>query len=144
MNEWSTTIWASISAMMAALVLTLIITLGSLARESANIQQESDNAVENIKEYRKYNQFEGATNLFPSDVITAIAESDGMPAVMVFGRGPVSPREWNKDTPASQFRTSALVVDNAEEQLFDPRDRFTSELIRDANGAIVQIIFRRQ
>ncbi|QMV40504.1 hypothetical protein [Cohnella cholangitidis] len=144
MNEWSTTIWASISAMTAALVLTLIITLGSLARESANIQQESDAAVENIKEYRKYNQFDGTINLFPTDVITAITESDGMPKVTVYGRGPVSPREWSKATPASQFRTSELVKDNVAGGLFDPTDRYTSELVPDANGAIVQIIFRRQ
>ncbi|WP_239617490.1 hypothetical protein [Cohnella mopanensis] len=145
MNEWSTTIWASISAMTAALVLTLIITLGSLARESANIQQQDDNAVAIIKEYRKYNQFDDTSNLYPSDVITAITESDGMPAILVYGLGGVT-WEWTADTSKNnpdQFGTNELVKLNIEGGLFDPTARFSSQLVRDPNGAIVQIIFRR-
>jgi len=145
LNEWSATIWASISAMMAALVLTLIVVLGSMARESAQLQHEEDNAIAIVKEQRKYIQYNDQTALLAQDVVSAIAESRGFPEIRV----DIDPSEadnfawvWNTGSPLNQFSTSYIndhyfaAVPNSA--------RFYGSTVPDANGAIVAIEFRRR
>ncbi|MDQ0885050.1 hypothetical protein QFZ81_000138 [Paenibacillus sp. V4I9] len=143
MNEWPAAVWASISAMTAALVLSFVVVLGSLARESASIQQEDDNAVAIVKEHRRYSQFDGTTNLYPQDVISAIAESRGMPEIWVDTTAGTNVNfnwKWVSTTPASQFSTTYLTDPN----LFPITARYDSTLVKDLNGAITHIEFRRQ
>lgn len=150
MNEWPAAIWAAISAMTAALVLSFIVVLGHLASDSARVQQEDDNAVAIIKEYRKYNQFDVDTTtgigLFPQDVVSAIAESRGVPEIWVDtlpGAGVSFGMKWNAATPAANFSTIYL------NSLIDPSSlptttRFDSKVVKDLNGAITSIEFRRR
>ena len=57
--------------------------IGVFGKRKCNIQQEDDNAVAIVKEYRHYSQFDGTTDLYLQDVISAIAESRGMPEIWV-------------------------------------------------------------
>ena len=143
MNEWPAAVWASVSAMTAALVLSFIVVLGSLARQSASIQQEDDNAVAILKEYRQFNQFDGTTNLYPQDVISAISETRGMPEIWVdttAGSGVNFNWKWTPTTLPEQFTTTYLT----DPTLFNVAARYNSTLIKDLNGAITRIEFRRQ
>jgi hypothetical protein len=143
MNEWTATIWASISAMMAALVLTLIVVLGSLARESAQIMHTEDNAVAMVKEFRKYLHYDDQTPLLAQDVISAIGESRGFPVIRVdtdHTAGQNYTWVWNTSTPKDEFSTQSLT------EKFDgvPLDtRFYGKLVYDLNGSVVGIDFRR-
>ncbi|MFB9277204.1 hypothetical protein [Cohnella cellulosilytica] len=159
MNEWSATVWASISAMMAALVLTLIVVLGSMARESAEFQHEEDQAVAIAQEHRKYIQYNEDARLMAQDVISAIAESKGFPETRVFSSLPsddgsnydwrwYSPgNPWPRPLPApaaGRDFTDLSVTDVTRtfESIPDSA-RFSAELKKDENGAIVGIWFRR-
>lgn len=140
MNEWPTVIWASISAMTAALVLGFIVVLGSMGRQGAEILQENDNAVAIVKEYRQYSYYNGTT-VFPQDVITAIAESQGMPEIWVDTRSGLEEEfnwKWTRSTDALQFSTAYLT------SIFPTNVLYDSTLEKDLNGAIVRIEFRRQ
>lgn len=145
MNEWTATIWASISAMMAALVLTLIVVLGSMARESAQIQHEEDNAIAIVKEQRQYLLYNEETALLPQDVISAIAESRGFPEIRVDidpSLGDDFALVWNTSTPLTEFATSRIT-----DHYFDsvPNSaRYYGKLVKDANGVVVAIEFGRR
>ncbi|MEQ7052189.1 hypothetical protein ABN764_16160 [Paenibacillaceae sp. P-4] len=140
MNEWPAAIWASISAMTAALVLSFIVVLGGLARYSAGIMQEDDNAVALVKEYRQYRQFNGTT-VYSQDIITAIGESRGMPAIWVdTSPGPDVnfDLKWTEDTKREHFATLYLT------KLFEGvTATYQAHLEYDLNGALIRIEFRR-
>lgn len=149
MNEWSAAIWAGISAMTVALVLSFIVVLGSFARESAAIQHQDDNAVLLLKEYRKYSHFdrdESLYELFPQDVISVIAESRGYPEIHVdMTEGDlVNFRTWTTETPVTQYGTTFLLGLNESTDIFAPTARFNSKLVLDANDAVSVIEFRRK
>ncbi|OBY77776.1 hypothetical protein BBG47_20005 [Paenibacillus sp. KS1] len=140
MNEWPAAIWASISAMTAALVLGFIVVLGALARNGAGIMQEDDNAVAIVKEYRQYSQFNG-TMVYSQDIITAIGESRGMPAIWVDtspGSDVNFALKWTQDTPADKFTTLYLT------ELFEGvTATYQAHLEYDLNRALIRIEFRR-
>ncbi len=141
MNEWSSAIWASLSAMTAALVLTLIFTLGTLTRESAHIQQEQDNAIAILKEYRKYSPYDGAENLLPQDVVAAIAESRGLPEIEVdtlLKDGTSYSWEWTEASKKEEFSISDLLAKFA---VIPASVRYSSDLNKNLNGAITSIKF---
>lgn len=140
MNEWTAAVWASISALMAALILGMIAVLGSLARESATVQHTDDNAVAIVKEIRRFSPYNNTTNLYPQDVISAIAEFKGMPAVWVdtlAGTGVNFAWQWTESTSSSQYTTSYLTGIFPADGLYD------ASLVSDANGAVIRIEFRR-
>ncbi|WP_027088412.1 hypothetical protein [Cohnella panacarvi] len=153
MNEWSATIWASLSAMAAAIVISFVVLLGSMARESANVMHEQDTAIEILKEHRKYSPYDGTSDLFAQDLISAIAESGGYPVIQVY-TGLSSPDQlltWERRTSplpsgaADPFSVEELTgkFNDKFGNLLDSA-RFRSEIIRDANGAVSIIRFRRQ
>ncbi|GKU77572.1 hypothetical protein [Paenibacillus sp. L3-i20] len=160
MNEWPAAIWASVSAMIAALVLSLIFLLGSFAREAVQIQQHDDNAIAIVKEYREYSHYDGTTNLLAIDVMSAITESSGFPVIAVDvqpGTYNVQFREWTTDTKKyykDYFKTKHLyeffddlVVKKEgeeEEEQGIYKFRYDASLVRDANGVVSRIEFRRQ
>jgi hypothetical protein len=145
--------------MMAALVLTLIVVLGSMARESALIQHEEDTAVAIVQEQRKYIQFNEDARLMAQDVVSAIAESKGFPETRVFLTAPgqggsnytwrwysvSNPWPRPMPSPAAGRDFTDLSVTGVT-QIFDSipnTDRFSAELKKDENGAVVGIWFRR-
>ncbi|RED52804.1 hypothetical protein [Cohnella lupini] len=147
MNEWPAAVWASISAMTAAMVLSFIIVLGSFARQGAAIQQEDDSAVAIVKEYRQYNQYDNTTNLYPQDVISAIAESRGTPEIWVErAAGTETFRKWTAATPPEEFGTAYLMepVLATSSEIFYTSAKFRATLEKDLNGSIINIQFRRQ
>lgn len=138
MHEWPAAIWASISAMMAALVITLIFTLGSFAREAVRFQQVDDDAVAILQEYRRFSPYDGTTNLMPADVITAIAETRGNPEIWVDTREDELVNftlRWTGNTPNNQFKTEFLT------NTIPSKGVYEAELHRDANGSVVRIYF---
>ncbi|THF74761.1 hypothetical protein [Cohnella fermenti] len=145
MNEWPAAIWASISAMTAALVLSFIVVLGSLARESAAIQQQDDDAVAIVKEYRKISRYEGTTGLYPQDVISAIAESKGMPTVAVdLVAGASDTFElWDSERYKDHKNEFSPTYLTELTGTFPIDARFDATLFKDENGAIAEIRFRR-
>ncbi|XID94285.1 hypothetical protein ACF3MZ_07110 [Paenibacillaceae bacterium WGS1546] len=159
MNEWSATVWASISAMMAALVLTLIVVLGSMARESANVQHQEDLAVALVQEQRKYVHYNEDARLMAQDIISAIAESRGFPETRVFLTTPSedgSNYAWRWYSPSNpwpsplpepaagrDFTDLSVTGVTRTFEAISNADRFSAEIRRDANGAVVGIWFRR-
>lgn len=154
MNEWPAAVWASVSAMTAALVLSLIFLLGSFAREAVAIQQTDDNAIALIKEYRKYSRYNGTTDLVPADVITAIAETRGQPEIWVdavSGSNVSFDLKWSTQTPSNMFKTDVLVY---AFELLDKQNaggnseysvgKYDATIVKDPNGAVIRIEFRRQ
>jgi len=156
MNEWPAAIWASMSAMTAALVLTLIFTLGSFAREAVNIQQVDENAIAIVKEYREYSPYDGTTGLLIPDVITAIGQTRGQPKIWV----DINPTDadnfslvWTNETGNEFFQTSILLYIFSEDDEYKvnykygfdvSKDRFDATLVKDLNGAVERIEFRRR
>jgi len=141
MNEWPAAVWASISAMTAALVLSLVFVLGSFAREAVKIQQTEEDAIAIIKEYREYSRYDSTKGLYPSDVITAISESRGFPEIWVDveqGQGVNFLWKWTRNTAPEEFTTAKLVDRFPLVALYD------ATLIRDLNGVVSRIEFRRQ
>ena len=151
MNEWPAAIWASISAMTAALVLTLIFNLGSVTRLAAHIQQEDETAIAILKEYRKYDQFMGAVGLLPQDVVSAIAESRGIPEVWVDiepspGNGGANVNfawKWTQNTDSEEFNIDKL-LDRFSADAIPPTARYDSAIVKNPIGEIIRIEFRRQ
>jgi len=141
MNEWPAAVWASISAMTAALVLSLVFMLGSFAREAVKIQQTDEDAIAIIQEYREYSRYDGTKGLYPSDVITAISESRGFPEIWVDkeeGQREDFSLKWTRDSAPEDFATANLVEEFPLVALYD------ATLIRDLNGVVSRIEFRRQ
>ncbi|WP_138755933.1 hypothetical protein [Paenibacillus sinopodophylli] len=141
MNEWPAAIWASISAMTAALVLSLIFVLGSFARQAVEIQQVDENAVAIVKEYRRYSPYDGTTNLVPADVITAIAETRGQPEIWVdtlAGAAVEFNWKWTNNSPKELFKTDYLT------DIFKDIGRYDAHIAKDLNGVVERIEFRRQ
>src|SRR5687768_8816993 len=102
MNEWPAAVWASVSAMTAALVLSLIFILGSFARQAVEIQQVDDNAIAIVQEYRKFSPYDGTKDLLPVDVITAIGEMRGQPELWVdTAEGVAESFDWKWTTETS-------------------------------------------
>ena len=148
MNEWSATIWASLSAMAAAIVISFVVLLGSMARESANVMHEQDTAIEILKDHRKYSPYDGVSDLFAQDVISAIAESGGYPVIRVYTGRPSPDQLWTWERPTAPLPSGAddpfsVEILTAKFDVFDDLDRFSSEIIRDANGAISVIKFTK-
>jgi hypothetical protein len=140
MNEWTAAVWAAVSAMIAALVLSMIVVLGSLARESVRIQQTDDAAVAIVKEIRRFGTYNDTKNLYPQDVMTAISEFKGMPVIYVDtleGDDDDFSLVWDDKTPPEDYKTKHLT------SIFPTDARYDSSLILDANGAVVRIEFRR-
>lgn len=141
MNEWPATVWASVSAMTAAMVLSLILLLGSMARETSNIQQQEDTNIAILKERRFYSQYDGTKGLFPQDIVTAIGESKGYPEIWVDtleGAGDNFTLKWGTSTIPANFATNIIISTLPKTGLFN------SDLVKDANGSIGRIEFRRQ
>ncbi|GFN30936.1 hypothetical protein [Paenibacillus xylaniclasticus] len=139
MNEWPAAVWASVSAMTAALVLTLIFTLGNLAKESAAIQQADDTAIAIVKEHRKYDWLRDKRDIHAQEVMSVIGESAGMPQVKVYTKiGSYSVTlDWNKNTSKDYFKLSTLTT------LLLPEEIFESKVTEDANGVVTLIEFWR-
>lgn len=149
MNEWSATIWASLSAMAAAIVISFVVLLGSMARESANMMHQQDTAIEILKEHRKYSPYDGTSDLFAQDLISAIAESGGYPVIRVYTGLPSPNQLWTWVRPASPLPSGAVdpfsvktLTDKFD--VFEDYHRFRSTVYRDSNGAVSVIEFRRQ
>lgn len=139
MNEWPAAIWASISAMTAALVLTFIMVLGSLGSQSARVIQEQDDAVAILQEYREFSRFDG-TIVYPQDIITVIVETGGHPEIWVdtqAGAGESFNWKWTKSTHHDYFTVDYLTG------LFPTSGDYESKIVKDRNGAIIRIEFRR-
>jgi hypothetical protein len=139
MNEWREAIWLGISAMIAALVLSFAGILGSFAHQQASIQNEEDNAIAIVKEYRKYNQYDNQV-IYPQDVISAIADSRGLPEVWVDTvDGPATNFSWmwNPGTAPAQFSPTYL------SGVFPVGGTYTASIIKDLNGAIIRLEMRR-
>lgn len=145
MNEWPSAIWASISAMTAALILTMVYQLGGLARESANIQHEQDLAIAIVQEYREYAHLDNATGLYPQDVITTIGLSGGTPEVSVETRGCSSEPiwTWSKNTVPDEFSTTKL-TERFSAPCVPVTARYHAIIHKDLNGAVTRIEFRRE
>ncbi|MFD0588515.1 hypothetical protein ACFQZE_10920 [Paenibacillus sp. GCM10027627] len=146
MNEWPAAVWASVSAMMAALVLSTIFLLGSFAREAVQIQQVDDNAIAIVKDYRQYSHYDGTYNLVSADVINAISQFNGFPEIWVdiyLGTGEDF-YVWkdlggSDDTPKELFSTAFLSEFFKDYALA----RYSAHLERDGNGVVSKIIFYR-
>ncbi|MFD0671955.1 hypothetical protein [Cohnella sp. GCM10027633] len=147
MNEWSATIWASLSAMAAAIVISLIVLLGSMARESASVLHEQDTAVAILKEHRKYSPYDDASGLYAQDLVSVIAETGGYPAIRVYTGLPAPDQVWSWERQAGAGITpDPFSVSTLTEKfdVFPDSARFSSALVREANGGIGTIEFRRQ
>lgn len=139
MNEWPAAVWASVSAMTAALVLTLIFTLGNLAKESASIQQADDTTIAIVKEHRKYDWLRDKRDIHAQEVMSVIGESAGMPTIRVhtkIGSTPVD-LTWDRNTNKNYYKVSTLTT------LLMPEEIFESNVIEDANGVVTLIEFWR-
>lgn len=148
MNEWPAAIWASISAMTAALVLSLIFVLGSFARQAVEIQQVDENAVAIVKEYRRYSPYDGTTDLLTADVFTAIAETRGLPEIWVdTNEGPAVEFNWRwtTDTDKELFKVESLATVFPTLNNYDvSKDRYDANIVKDLNGVVEHIEFRRR
>jgi hypothetical protein len=132
-------IWLSVSATLAAMVIGFATILGSFSHQQAVMQNEEDNAIAIVKEYRKYNQYDNQV-LYPQDVISAIADSRGVPEVWVDTvDGPAVNFSWmwTAATPAAQFSTTYL------SSVFPIGGAYTSSIVKDLNGSIIRLEFRR-
>lgn len=139
MTEWREAIWLSFSAMIAALVLSFVALLGAFARQAAALQAEEDNAIAIMKEYRKYAQYEN-TQLYPQDVISAIARTRGEPEVYVDtdeGPGVSFTWQWTESTNPSEFSPTYL------SGIFPLTGKYQSTIVKDLNGSIIRLEFRR-
>lgn len=139
MTEWTQGIWISISLLVTAVVLSFGGMLATISKQQASAQQEEENSIAIVQEYRKYNQYDN-TEIYPQDVISAIADSRGKPQMWVDSDDGASVNynwKWTPNTDPTQFSPSYL------SELLPVGGTYVANLIKDANGAIVRIEFRR-
>lgn len=134
----SISIWVSI--VLAAIVLGIWSTLMFVQGEYARYQQSEIDAIEQVKEYREWNSYDN-TQVYPQDIATLILKKKGSIAVWV--DTDVNPAAetwgeiWDETTVSTEF--TAINISGR----LPVTGIYTSTLIRDLNGSIVRVEFRR-
>ncbi|MDX8360766.1 hypothetical protein [Cytobacillus sp. IB215316] len=150
MNEWAQYIWIATSLLAASIIIGLVSLLVTFGREYAAVQQEEQNSIAIMKEYRKYNQYDGTT-VYSQDVVTLIAESRGIPIIELFKKGRPLGRDingkyipdflWDSSSSKESFSPTYLSTLLASE--FGESGTFTSKIIKGKNGEILIIDIER-
>ncbi|WP_105614120.1 hypothetical protein [Vallitalea okinawensis] len=140
MNEWTEAIWLGVSALITAMVLSFATMLGASVRHVSRIQQEEINAIEIVKEHRKYNKYDG-TSVYPQDIVSLVLETRGNPAVWVDDEDNTNVNYiymWDTTLPKENWQASYFT------SLLPLTGSYESSLVKDANGAVLRFEFRRE
>lgn len=94
--------------------------------------QEASNA--RLKEYAEYNQYDN-THVYQQDIITAIYQYRGDPAVKVdTGSGTF---QWSLTHRDTDYSTTAIAALLPQDTYYD------ADIERSANGAVIGILFKK-
>lgn len=152
MGEWKEGIWLAVSAFITATLLTFVVVMESMVKDVSRAQQRDSDSVVYLEEYRKISKYDKA-DANQADVVSCIMEYRlGTPAVTVT-TGVVSDTpnavytpanvagasnyKWDATNPAGDY-----LAENINGKV-PPEARFRSFVVKDGNGAIVYIWFRR-
>jgi len=163
MSEWKEGIWLGISALLTAMLITFAVVLGGVAKEVSSMQQNELNATAQMKEYRKWAQYDN-TIVSSAEVISCImANKSKIPSVIV--NKLIS---YNNTTDVFDFDLNASFIKNYdwdisnEYYLWDgtmssyddytydvlnayipPQATYRAHIEKNLNGEVIYIWFKR-
>lgn len=145
MEEINKGITIAISAMVAAIILTFAITLGGVGKVIASGIQKDSDVQQELKEKRQWAPYDDRI-VNQGDVIDCILKyRTGTPAITATGI-PAPDDEsapfsiyylWNGANPTNEYTMDYLAA------RIPPGAKYRSKLIKDPNGALLYVWFRR-
>ncbi len=168
MSEWKEGIWLGISAFLTAMLITFAVVLGDVAKEVGHMQQNEINSTEEMKEYRKWAQYDN-TILNPADVISCIMSNKAKaPSILVdnvlsfddpdkrfnYQVDTIAGYTWDTDNPLKNIyyiwdgtkRDTNVYPDytfDALNMYIQPENLYRARVVKDLNGAVKYIWFKR-
>lgn len=130
----------AVSLFVGAIVLGVWASLGASSSEYTRYLQNEVNAVEVVKEYRKWLAYDNTT-LMPQDVMSLIFETRGLPEVWVdTDPNPAVANfslKWTEASAPTPYTAEAI------SNILPPDIPYTSSLVKDVNGALLRIEMKR-
>jgi hypothetical protein len=141
MQEWKEAIWIAVSAMLAALVITFASSLGAIGGQIADQQQTQYNNMIAMQEYRQWDQYDN-TLVYPQDVISFILQYRGDPEAFVdTSAGGGAPANYSLQWTSTS--APCAYTDQDISDLLPIGVSYTANIIKDGNGAVIAVQFRR-
>lgn len=141
MDEWKESVWIMVSVSISAIVLLFAVNLGSIGNQLAAQQQTENNSIAVIQDYREWSQYDN-TQLYPQDIISFILQYRGTPTAMVdTGAGSGAQADYSLVWSNSSAPCNYTDVDISN--LLPVGASYTSTLIKNGNGAVTAVEFRR-
>lgn len=142
MDEWKEAVWLAVGAFVTAMLITFVVVMSSEVRQVARLQQQDIDAVAVLEEHRKWVKYDNVL-VNQADVINCVLENRAQAPTVAATANPAS------DNPNAPFvydytwTSSSDYSMNALNVRIPPGSRYRAQLIKDANGAILYIWFRR-
>lgn len=130
----------SVDLIVASIVIAMWSTLMYMSNEMGRTSQAEADSIATVQEYRKLNAYDGTTVL-PQDIINYIFETRGSPEVWVDTN--VSPGvdaftlKWTPTSASSDYTAEALA------NKLPTNVSYLSTIVKDANGSVIRLEFRR-
>ncbi|GKX28635.1 hypothetical protein SH1V18_11150 [Vallitalea longa] len=143
MDEWSKAIWIFVELMISSLILISMVVLARMSGDVGRIQQSEIDAVESTKEFRTYFKYEDNEEMYSQDIISLIFETRGYPEVWVEKEKGASDDftfKWNPSIPTNDKRWDLTHI---SEKMLEYDNKYKSSIVKNANGEISRIEFRR-
>lgn len=143
MDEWSKTIWIFVELMISSLILISMVVLSRMAGDVGRFQQSEIDAVESTKEFRTFFKYEENEEIYTQDIISLIFETRGYPEVWVeknVGHSDDFTYKWTTSIPTNDDKWDLAYIG---EEMLDYDNKYKSSIVKNANGEISRIEFRR-
>ena len=145
MGEWKEGIWLGVSAFITAMLLTFSVVMGNEAKQIARFQQKELDTISVLKEDRKWVRYDNVI-VNQADVINCILENRSQVPAVAATAIPAYDNPsasfaynylWNGTNPPADYSMEILNL------CIPPGSTYRARLIKDGNGAVVYIWFRR-
>ena len=117
--------------LLAAMLVSFVSVMSITTQLNSRIDEQNIQALR-LEEYKKYNQYDN-THVYAQDVITAIFQYRGQPAVKV--STPAGPMIWARNNAASEYTTTAIM------NLINMDTIYDSNIDYGNNGEVVSVVF---
>ncbi|GMQ55943.1 hypothetical protein AN1V17_03350 [Vallitalea sediminicola] len=143
MDEWSKAIWIFVELIIASLILLSMVLLARTAGDIGRVQQREIDAVAETKEFRTYFRYEENEEIYPQDIISIIFETRGYPEIWVdttIEEDEEFNYKWTTSLPSNDITWDLTYI---SENILPYKSQYESSIVKDANGEITRIEFRR-
>lgn len=138
-NDLSDAVYMAVDLFLLGLLLTSVSILMQQSALMGSYLNQRESAIAVVQEWRVWNQYDN-TEVYPQDVINLIFETRGMPEVWVdIDNTVVDNFAYKWTTTSAPCNYTAVDLSN----LLPVSGPYTSKLVKDLNGAILRVEFRR-